>query len=186
MSEGLNTVVLVGNLGADPELRQAGDSQVCELRMATTESWSNNDGKRQEHTEWHTVVVWGNQAAACAKVLGKGWTLTVQGSIRTEVYEKDGEKRYKTKIRATRVIFGTAPGGRSERGNQDADPPSDRGGGRSDDRGGGRDDRNGQRDSRGGGGYRQNDRAPAQNGGRDNRGNGRPAPAPRGNGRSFS
>jgi len=174
MSEGLNTVVLVGNLGADPELRQAGDSQVCEMRMATTESWSKGDGKREEHTEWHTVVVWGNQAGACAKVLSKGWTLTVQGSIRTEVYEKDGEKRYKTKIRANRVIFGTAPGGRSERGNQDADPPSDRGGGQ-------RDNRGGQRDNRGGG-YRQDDRGRSNVSERDAREQGRP-PA---RGRSFA
>lgn len=173
MGDGLNTVVLYGNLGSNPELRQVGDTQVCELRMATTESWLNREGKREEHTEWHNVEAWGGQAAACAKVLSKGWTLTVQGSIRTESYEKDGQKRQKTKIRAHKVIFGSAPGGRSS-DESDSQRPDDRGrddrrsddrgdnrgaqnGGRRDERPRGNGNNGGRRDERGNGGRRDSD-----------------------------
>jgi single stranded DNA-binding protein len=96
MSDGVNQVFLVGQLGANPELRYAGDQPVCEFRVATTESWKNGSGERQEHTEWHRVVVWGPSAEACNKVLSKGWSVTVLGNIRTETYEKDGEKKYAT------------------------------------------------------------------------------------------
>lgn len=176
MSEGLNQVTLVGNLGADPEVRQAGGSSVCELRIATTESWSDRDGTRHEHTEWHRVAAWGPMGEACAKVLTKGWTVTVIGSIRTEEYEKDGQKKYSTKIRANRVIFGSAPRDRGERGNQDADPPSDRGTGRDDyNRDGSRRDNRPGDTTGGGGGYRSgggrqdNRGSNGGNGGRDNR-----------------
>jgi single-strand DNA-binding protein len=160
MSDGVNQVFLVGQLGANPELRYAGDQPVCEFRVATTESWKNGSGERQEHTEWHRVVVWGPSAEACNKVLSKGWSVTVLGNIRTETYEKDGEKKYATKIRANRVIFGSAPGGGSDRG---AERSADRGEDRRDDRRGDnrqsapRDNRgsNDRRpdDRRGGGGY---------------------------------
>lgn len=131
MSDGVNQVFLVGQLGANPELRYAGDQPVCEFRVATTESWKNGSGERQEHTEWHRVVVWGPSAEACNKVLSKGWSVTVLGNIRTETYEKDGEKKYATKIRANRVIFGSAPGGGSDRG---AERSAERGDDRRDDR----------------------------------------------------
>jgi single-strand DNA-binding protein len=173
----MNKAILIGNLGADPELRQVGDSAVCNMRIATTDSFKDKDGKRQERTDWHNVSAWGPQGESCAKYLRKGSKVGVEGQIQTRSYDKDGQKHYATEIRASHVEF--LDGKRDDAG--DAREP---------DRDTGRNDHNGQRDNRGGGngGYRQNDRAPAQSGGR-------PPPEPRrgyqadaapARGRSFS
>ncbi len=106
MAEGLNKVMLLGNLGADPELKMtAGGQAVLKLRLATTESYLDRNNSRQERTEWHSVTLWGKRAEALAKFLAKGERIFVEGSLRTSSYEKDGEKRYRTEINATNIIL---------------------------------------------------------------------------------
>ncbi len=110
MSDGLNRATLLGNLGAEPELRftQNGGA-VLNLRLATTTSYLDRDKQRQERTDWHAVVVWGKRAEALAKILTKGSRLYVEGSIQTSSYEKNGEKRYKTEINASEIILAGGP-----------------------------------------------------------------------------
>lgn len=115
MSEGLNRVMLLGNLGADPDFRfTQGGQAVLNLRLATTESYLDRDKARKERTDWHSVVVWGKRAEALSKILSKGSSMFVEGSIRTSSFEdRDGKKRYKTEIHATNVVLtgGKASGG---------------------------------------------------------------------------
>lgn len=106
MSDGMNKVLLLGNLGADPELRYtAGGQPVLHLRLATNESWLDKNKEQQERTEWHSVVVWGARGEALSKILHKGATVLVEGGLRTTSYEKDGVKRYKTEIVARDVFL---------------------------------------------------------------------------------
>ena len=106
MAEGLNKVMLLGNLGADPELKvTAGGQAVLKLRLATTESYLDRNKTRQERTEWHQVTLWGPRGEALAKFLTKGERIFVEGRIQTSSYEKDGEKRYRTEIVATNIIL---------------------------------------------------------------------------------
>jgi single-strand DNA-binding protein len=106
MSEGLNRVELMGNLGADPELRATpGGQSVCKLRIATTRTYLDRQNIRQESTEWHRVVVWGPRGEALARMLSKGDRIRLDGELRTSTYEKNGEKRYSTDIHAFRVDF---------------------------------------------------------------------------------
>ena len=114
MAEGLNRVMLLGNLGADPELRytQAGKA-VLNMRLATTESYLDANKVRQERTDWHNVVLWGKRGEALAKFLAKGSTIFVEGGLRTSSYDdKEGHKRYKTEVHATNIILaGSRRGG---------------------------------------------------------------------------
>lgn len=106
MSEGLNKVMLLGNLGADPELRMtAGGQAVLKLRLATTETYLDKSNTRQERTEWHSVTIWGKRGEALAKILAKGSNIFVEGSLRTTSYEKNGEKRYSTEINASNILL---------------------------------------------------------------------------------
>jgi len=99
MSEGLNRVFLLGNLGADPDLRfTQGGAAVLNMRVATTEVYIDKNRERQERAEWHSVVVFGPRAEALAKILGKGSTIHVEGSIRNSSYDKDGVKHHKSEI----------------------------------------------------------------------------------------
>jgi single-strand DNA-binding protein len=118
MAEGLNKVMLLGNLGADPELKvTAGGQSVLKLRLATTETYLDRNNTRQERTEWHSVTLWGKRGEALAKFLAKGERIFVEGSLRTSSYEKDGEKRYRTEINANNVILaGRGKGGGAEEG----------------------------------------------------------------------
>lgn len=101
----LNRVQIIGHLGADVELRTTpGGIAVGDLRIATTERVKRDDQWTDE-VEWHRVTVWAATAENCAKYLRKGSKVHVEGRIKTEVWEKDGEKRYTTKIIAQRVIF---------------------------------------------------------------------------------
>ena len=133
MAEGLNKVILIGNLGADPELRFTQNQQaILRLRLATTESYVNRNKERQERTEWHTVVVWGNRAEALNKILSKGREICIEGRLQTRQWEdKDGNKRSTTEVVATNIVLlrGGGGGGRGGGGGG--------GGGRSDDYGGG-------------------------------------------------
>jgi len=102
-----NQVNLIGNLGADPELRYTGNgTPVANMRLATNEFWKNKDGERQEHVEWHRIVAWGKLAEICAEHLEKGRLVSVEGKIRTRQWtDKDGNKRYTTEIIARDVTF---------------------------------------------------------------------------------
>lgn len=115
MAEGLNKVLLIGNLGLDPELKYTqGGQAVLRMRLATTERYGNKAGERQERTEWHTVVVWGNRAEALNKFLHKGKTIYVEGRLQTRQWEdKDGGKRSTTEIVANQILL---LGGRGEGG----------------------------------------------------------------------
>ncbi len=115
MADGLNRVMLLGNLGADPELRMtSGGQAVLKMRLATSETYLDRNRVRQERTEWHAVVVWGKRAEALSKFLTKGTKLFVEGSLRTSSYEdKEGNKRYRTEVVANNVLLtgGGARGG---------------------------------------------------------------------------
>jgi len=109
----VNKVILVGNLGKDPEVRFTNSgSAVARLSVATSEVWNDRDGNRQERTEWHNVVVWGKQGENCGQYLAKGRQVYVEGSIRTRSYDdKSGNKRYVTEVVAQRVQFLGGGGG---------------------------------------------------------------------------
>ena len=102
----LNRVLIMGNLGQDPELRYTqNQTPVVTLNIATTESW-NRDGQKQEQTEWHRVIVWNKQAENCAKYLAKGRSVFVEGKLQTRSWDdKNGQKRYTTEIVASSVQF---------------------------------------------------------------------------------
>lgn len=102
----VNKVILVGNLGADPELKYTPSSKpVCNLRIATTEVYKDKDGQRQEKTEWHRITVWGDMGENCQKYLSKGRSVYVEGKLQTRSYDKDGQKHYATDVVATSVVF---------------------------------------------------------------------------------
>jgi len=113
----MNKAIISGHLGADPEIRYTqSNTAVMNLRIASKETWIDSDRQRQEHTEWHSIVVWGKRAEGLHKHLAKGQKLIVVGRIRTSQYEdREGVKRYKTEIVADEVEFaGDAPGGRRD------------------------------------------------------------------------
>ena len=115
----VNKAILVGNLGKDPEVRFTGSGKaVCKFSLATTTSWNDTDGARQERTEWHNIIVWGKQGENCGKFLSKGRQVFVEGEIRNRSYDdKDGNKRYITEIVAQNVRFlGGGQGGGGSRG----------------------------------------------------------------------
>jgi len=103
----VNKVILLGNLGADPEVRYTqGGQAVTELRMATSEQWTDKDGQRQERTEWHAVSVWGKTAELCGQHLAKGRSVYVEGRLESREYtDKEGIKRKVWEIRADKVTF---------------------------------------------------------------------------------
>jgi single-strand DNA-binding protein len=132
----LNKVQLIGNLGADPETRYTGSgAAVTNLRIATTERWTDKQsGEKQEHTEWHTIVLWNRLAEIAGEYLAKGSKVYIEGKLRTEKYtDKDGVERWTTKILGTQLIMLSSQqgdgggqqqqrqgngGGRSQGGNQ--------------------------------------------------------------------
>jgi single-strand DNA-binding protein len=125
----LNKVLLIGNLGKDPEVRfTPGGRAVARFPVATSEVWSDQEGQRQERTEWHNIVVWGKQAETCGQYLSKGRQVFLEGSIRSRQYDdKEGNKRYITEVIAQRVQFlgGRGGEGSSPRGGgtSPAEPP---------------------------------------------------------------
>jgi len=104
---GINKVILVGRLGADPEKKQTQTGQtVTRLNLATSESWVNREGERQEKTEWHRIVIWGKLAETCAQHLTKGRQVYIEGRLQTRSWETEkGEKRFSTEVVANQVLF---------------------------------------------------------------------------------
>jgi single-strand DNA-binding protein len=103
----LNKVMLIGNLGSDPEMRfTANGNPVTSFRMATSRNFLDSDGERKQETEWFTVVVWGKQAESCNQFISKGKQVYVEGRLRTRSWEgQDGQKRFRTEVVANRVLF---------------------------------------------------------------------------------
>lgn len=104
---GVNKVIIVGRLGADPEVRTVGNGNtVTRLSIATSENWVDKEGHKQERTEWHRIVVWGKLAEICGKHLSKGRQAYVEGRLQTRSWEdQQGQKKYSTEIVASTVQF---------------------------------------------------------------------------------
>ena len=113
MARGINKVILIGNLGADPEMKYTtGGTAICKFRVATTEVFKDRDGNPQERTEWHRVVAWAKLAEICGQYLSKGKQVYVEGSLRTSSWDdQDGNKRYMTEVNARDIQFLGGPGG---------------------------------------------------------------------------
>ncbi|MDO8519201.1 MAG: single-stranded DNA-binding protein [Deltaproteobacteria bacterium] len=103
----VNKVILVGNLGADPEVRYTqGGQAVCNFNVATNERWKDKTtGQPEERAEWHRVVVWGKLAELCRDYLAKGRSVYLEGRLQTRKWEKDGQTRYTTEVVAQTVQF---------------------------------------------------------------------------------
>ena len=125
----VNRVILIGNLGKDAEIKQTERSTVANFSIATTERWTDRNGEKQEHTEWHQIALWGKVAEAIGNYLVKGKQVYVEGSIRTEKWTgQDGNERTTQKINASQIKLLGGGGSGVERGNVpsrelDDDPP---------------------------------------------------------------
>lgn len=130
----VNKVILVGNLGRDPEVRYTqGGSPVANFTLATNEVWNDKAGERQERTEWHRIVVWGKQAEIVREHLSKGKQVYVEGSLQTRQWDdREGHKRSTTEIKASRVVMLGRPDatgeGRSAPPPREVVAPDDQGG----------------------------------------------------------
>ncbi|MBT8401377.1 MAG: single-stranded DNA-binding protein [Rhodothermia bacterium] len=107
MARGVNKVILIGNLGQDPELRYTGSgTAVCNMRLATNESYKDASGQLVERTEWHTIVAWARLAEICAEYLKKGSQVYFEGSLQTRSYDdRDGNTKYVTEIKAREMMI---------------------------------------------------------------------------------
>ena len=130
----VNKAIIVGNLGRDPEVRFTPSGRaVAKFTVATSERWTDQQGQRQERTEWHNIIVWGKQAETCGQYLSKGRQVYVEGRISNRSYDdKDGNKRYITEIiaRDVRFLGGGGGAGRAQESSftapagEDAAPPA--------------------------------------------------------------
>jgi single-strand DNA-binding protein len=107
MAGGVNKVILIGNLGADPEVRfTPGGQAVANFRIATSDTWTDKNGQKQERTEWHRIVVWGKLAELCGEYLKKGRQCYVEGRLQTREWtDKENRKNYTTEVVANAVTF---------------------------------------------------------------------------------
>ena len=131
MARGVNKVILIGNLGDDPELRYTGSgTAVCNMSLATNESYTDNDGNEVQNTEWHDVVAWGRLGEICNEYLQKGSQVYFEGKLQTRSWDdQDGNTRYSTEVKAREMMFldsnrQGAPDGdgfSQDRGHQDED-----------------------------------------------------------------
>ena len=122
----VNKAIIIGNLGRDPEVRFTPSGRaVAKFSVATTEKWTDQQGQKQEKTEWHNIVVWGKQAETCGQYLSKGRQVYVEGRLQTRNWEdQQGQKRYTTEIVANTVQFlgaGAAAGTNAGAGATSAD-----------------------------------------------------------------
>ena len=140
MAGGVNKVILIGNLGKDPEVRfTPSGAAVSNFNIATNESWTDKSGQKQERTEWHRIVVWGKLAELCGEYLKKGRQCYVEGRLQTREWtDKEGKKNYTTEVVAQTVQFlgGGAGGGAGRADGGGGSGRSDFGGGPPDDMGG--------------------------------------------------
>jgi single-strand DNA-binding protein len=120
----VNKVILIGNLGRDPEVRfTQGGTPVANFTMATTDRWSDPSGEKKEKTEWHKIVVWGKQAEIAGEYLRKGRPVYIEGSLQTREWtDRDGNKRYTTEVRAFNMQFLGRP---DDRGAASTTAPAD-------------------------------------------------------------
>ena len=121
---GVNKVILIGNLGADPEIRHLpSGSIVANINLATSESYMTKEGERVDQTEWHRIELWDGLAKIAEQYLSKGRQVYIEGKLKTESWQdSDGNKRFITKVRATNL---TLLGGRASSGMQsDSESPS--------------------------------------------------------------
>lgn len=108
----LNKAMVFGNLTRDPEMKALPSGMsICSFSLATNRVYNDRDGKRQESTDYHNIVVFGKQAETTAKYLTKGSSAYVEGRMQTRSWDKDGQKQYRTEIVADRVQFGPRTGG---------------------------------------------------------------------------
>ena len=116
MAGSVNKVIILGNLGADPELKALPSGQsVCEMRIATSSEYKDKNDQNQQKTEWHRIVIWGKQGENCAKYLKKGQQAYIEGRLQTRSWEnKEGVKQYTTEIVADQVVFLSSRGGGEE------------------------------------------------------------------------
>ena len=123
----VNKVILIGNLGRDPEIRYLPSGQaVANFTVATNDRWTDREGKPQERTEWHRIVVWAKQAENCANYLSKGRSVYIEGRLQTREWEdKEGQKRSTTEIVAQNVTFLGSPRAGAQ-GGTGADPQPQR------------------------------------------------------------
>jgi single-strand DNA-binding protein len=104
---GVNKVILVGNLGADPDVRYSSTgAAVVNFRIATSENWTNKEGGKETRTEWHRIVAFGKLAEICAEYLNKGKQVYVEGRLRSRSWEdKEGNKKWTTEVVASNVVM---------------------------------------------------------------------------------
>ena len=118
---GVNKVIVVGNVGADPVLNstQSGDP-VANLSVATSESWKDKEGNKQENTEWHKIVLWRKLADLVKEYVSKGDQIGVEGKLQTRSWEQDGKTRYTTEIVASNIYYLGGKNGSPKGGKQEA------------------------------------------------------------------
>lgn len=124
---GVNKVILVGNLGADPEVKYLeGDNVVANLRLATTEAYKDRNGNRVEQTEWHDLELWGAQAKIAEQYLKKGSQIFVEGKIKSDTWQDEqGQNRKRTRIRVLSfTMLGSRPDGATNQGEGMSAPAS--------------------------------------------------------------
>ena len=113
----VNRVILIGNLGRDPEIRKTpSGASVCSFSIATTEKFTDKQGQKQEETEWHNIVAWNKQADIMAQYLSKGSSVYIEGKLKTQSWDDNGQKKYKTDVVVSNFQFigGTKQGGSQE------------------------------------------------------------------------
>lgn len=126
MARGVNKVILVGNLGRDPETRYAQNgTAVTRFSVATSESWRDkSSGEQQERTEWHNVVCFARLAEIAGEYLRKGSKVYIEGQLRTSSWEADGQKKYRTEVNAREMQMLDSRGNMDAGGGQPSPPPS--------------------------------------------------------------
>ncbi len=125
MANGLNQVNLLGNVGADPELKTAGNTPMLSLRLAINEDRKQNDGTYKEHTEWVSCTLWGKRAESLAPYIKKGDKIYITGRFQTRTVEKDGDKKYYSGVNVDNVILlGGKKGASDDSGQVPFDAPS--------------------------------------------------------------
>lgn len=125
MAKSLNKVLLIGRLGADPEMRYTTSGmQVTTFSLATNRQWTDREGNAQEEADWHNIVAWDRLAQICNEHLSKGRLIYLEGRLRTRTYEANGQKQYRTEIVASDMLMlDAAGGGEQTRGREDGEKP---------------------------------------------------------------